>query len=344
MTNMEVSAQIQINALMGICKLSGFGLFLNSKKKSSKVAKAALVEHIKTKYESISITNDEFKGIINYDLLDIADATHVVIGIQYGGKVIVTAEETIVGDENLMHVEGKLGVTMKNALGEVSGKGKLNFTDKEREQLNSYEIGFFSDTPPKSYPKNLTKALAMMEEASLYLSNNQSGKPIEYKLSPLSFLKDFWKREIKTNDIINQIDTSLIDKCSTLFDDLDAVSQNLNDLERSFTFNYEFIPDITSKEFKDLKSYFETETNICKKNLSELLLRVRAGTDKPANFIPIFNYLRNEVMSPTQSKISSMGKALKPSTNYVSLFEGTQHSSFGENYEFPRIPPTKCQK
>ncbi|KAJ6223142.1 hypothetical protein RDWZM_001687 [Blomia tropicalis] len=91
---MDISGELKVSILSGLFKLQGSGRYFKDTKKSYKSAKASLIQSISTEYEEISITDKNIKTLVNMDVLEQIDATHVVVGIQWGGKVLISVEDT----------------------------------------------------------------------------------------------------------------------------------------------------------------------------------------------------------------------------------------------------------
>ena len=132
---LELTAQLKLSAMLDLIQLEGSGKFLKIEKRSSRVAMAALFQTITTKYEEISITNVKFQDLVDFDLLDKINATHVVIAIQWGGKMIVTVQDTNINYEDTLEIEGRLGVNLQAWSAQISGDASIQFTDKEKNEM-----------------------------------------------------------------------------------------------------------------------------------------------------------------------------------------------------------------
>ena len=197
---LELTAQLKLSAMLDLIQLEGSGKFLKLEKSSSRVAMAALFQTITTKYEEISITNVKFQDLVDFDLLDKINATHVVIAIQWGGKMIVTVQDTNINYEDTLEIEGKLGVNLQAWSLKVSAKASIEFTDQEKNEMKSYKLFMNGDVSPDTNPTTLIEAFSLMNNISYSLKkgNSGKGKPIQYKLTPLSLLKALWGKNQKS--------------------------------------------------------------------------------------------------------------------------------------------------
>ncbi|CAG2176270.1 unnamed protein product, partial [Oppiella nova] len=83
---LDITAELKLSILTGLIKLEGSAKFFNDKKQSYRSAKSSLIHSMTTCYDQIVIHNTELKPMIDLDVLEQIDATHVVVGIQWGGN------------------------------------------------------------------------------------------------------------------------------------------------------------------------------------------------------------------------------------------------------------------
>ncbi|CAG2165607.1 unnamed protein product [Oppiella nova] len=105
---LDITAEIKLSMLTGLIKLEGSAKFFNDKKQSYRSAKASLIHSMTTCYDHIVIHNTELKPMIDLDVLEQIDATHVVVGIQWGGNVFISIEDTNSDEQDNTKVEGNL--------------------------------------------------------------------------------------------------------------------------------------------------------------------------------------------------------------------------------------------
>jgi hypothetical protein len=89
---LSVNAELQLSVLAGMINLQGSGKYLQEEKASAKVSRMTLLYSIMTKSERISISNLELKEIIDLNTIDSFEATHVVVGIDWGANCTITSE------------------------------------------------------------------------------------------------------------------------------------------------------------------------------------------------------------------------------------------------------------
>ncbi len=79
---LDISAELKLSILGGLIELKGSGRYFKNTKQSAKTEQASLINSFSTSYEEISITESNIQLLVNFDIFDQIDATHVVVGIQ----------------------------------------------------------------------------------------------------------------------------------------------------------------------------------------------------------------------------------------------------------------------
>ena len=316
---LDLNAQLKINLMANLVRLEGSGKLLKIQKKSSRVAMAALFMTIKTKYEVISITNTNFQKLINFDLLDKMNATHVVIGIQWGGKIILCVEDSNHYSETPLEIEGSLGVKLKAWATKVSGEASINFTEQEVKEITRFEFELFGDVSVDRVPMTLLDGFDIMKTAvsTLKKDNSVKGKPVVFKLLPISFLKEILGRNQQANIISYQIENEIIDYCIKTFDQLDYVRQRLNDLRDDCKQNEDYIPFNKLNEL-GIPSSFDLIIQRVKTDLSVLLVRIRSGESQSIELQQQFETIKRDIIDPNEILIRDISEII---SNHISFFQ-----------------------
>lgn len=91
--SLDVQAGLKLSVLGGLIEVSGSGKYVKDTLHSTKSAKVSVANFVTTEYEQINIVGLDVRKLIDLDVLAKIDATHVVVGIQWGGNVIVSVED-----------------------------------------------------------------------------------------------------------------------------------------------------------------------------------------------------------------------------------------------------------
>ena len=250
-------------------------------KKSARSAKASIVQSLSTTYDQVSITDSAVNPLVNDDVLAQIDATHVVVGIQWGGNVIISVEDLNQDNRDAQKVEGNLGVKIKLLAASLSGKGLVNVSDSDKNELNKFSFEIYGDLVPESVPQTIIDAVEFMKISPRLLqnANDGKGKTMKYTLLPLPALRQLWKINTQINALVNKVDETTVKNCVRLFDDMNIVDQKLNDVVNDVNQYQMYLLSSKVKEVKDLQYNFEIYQAEVQRNLSDHLVKARSGVE-----------------------------------------------------------------
>jgi len=279
---MDISASIQLSMLGGLIKLKGSGKYFADTKSSAKSAKLTLVQSISTRYEKFSPTDDRLRAVLNTDVLTQVNATHVVVGIQRGGNVVITVEDMNKDNSDRQSIEGNLSAAIKTLYANISGKVGAKIDDYLENQLSKFSFELYGDLLPKNVPANLVDAMKFLVKSPSLLqsANNGKGKQLSLILLPLKELIKLWKIDSSVNTLVKRINDNIVRKCVRLFDDMNRVSQKLNDLVMDVNRLEPFINSTNVKQINDIKNNFDHYQGEVQTNLSDHLKNVRSGIEE----------------------------------------------------------------
>ena len=287
---LDVSAEVKLSVMGGLFELEGSGRYFKDTKKSAKSAKASIIQSFLTTYDQVSITDSAVNPLVNDDVLAQIDATHVVVGIQWGGNVFISVEDLNQDNRDVQKVEGNLGVKIQLLAASLSGHGLVNVSDADKSELNKFSFEIYGDLLPDSVPQTLIEAVQFMKISPSLLqnANGGKGKAMKYTLLPLPALRKLWKINSQINALINRVDEATIKNCIRLFDEINSAGQKLNDVVNDVNQYQQYLISSKVKEVNDLKYNFEVYQAEVQKNLSEHLVLVRSGTEKVGQLQQVF--------------------------------------------------------
>ncbi|XP_054156897.1 uncharacterized protein LOC128955270 [Oppia nitens] len=228
----DLGAELQLSVLGGYFEFNGAAEYFKSRKSSARSTRLTMVETINTRYESINLADKTLSPAINWDALSEIQFTHIVVGIQWGGKVIVQIDDSNDQNEDIVSIEGRLGANINLLFNKISGEVSINNTDIDWQQLGKYKFEVFGDILPDYSPVSIEDALVFMRNTPKLLvnGNDGKGKQMTHILMPINTFRQLWQLD-GSNDstIVVNIDPQVIDKCVKLFDDMNSIEQKLND-------------------------------------------------------------------------------------------------------------------
>ncbi|XP_054156013.1 uncharacterized protein LOC128954457 [Oppia nitens] len=279
---MHVKAEFKLNVLCGLpIEIGGTAGFLYDKKTSYKSAKVSLIHTISTIHESITLSDENLKRLVNMEIIDKIDATHVVTTRQWGGHFMLTAQDTNCSYDNVIDISGKMGAKLSLGFAEIGGSVDGGIKSNVTEQYRHYSFKISGDVVPDIMPTSIKDAFIYASTVSkdMVKNNNGYGKIIEYTLLPINFIRQLWEREIKHDAFIEKINDEIINNCIKMFDGIDTIKLQFHDISADLNQMDSFISSIVLDEFNILVESFTTYSTIQTQELQELLIRIRSGNE-----------------------------------------------------------------
>lgn len=100
----EVDPELKLSVILGLVKLNKSSSYIVDQKKSNNMSQVSLVYSIRTCTQEIRIQNYLGRQI-NKELLKNVDATHIVVGIDWGCYCSITCEHSVEDSDSKEHVE-----------------------------------------------------------------------------------------------------------------------------------------------------------------------------------------------------------------------------------------------
>ena len=228
---LNVNAELQLSVLAGMINLQGSGKYLEEEKVSAKASRMTLLYSITTKSERISISNLELKDIIDLNVIDSFEATHVVIGINWGANCTITSEYANQENAKQTEVEGLLKAKLDKVAYAINGEGQANYEEKENEYTNNFSFRSNCDivTTDEELPSTLQEAIEFVKKLPKLVreANNGKGKPLSYTLLPISSIVAYFNYEKKIDLVLKQLKEESILRFVHLFEEISLVRQEI---------------------------------------------------------------------------------------------------------------------
>ncbi|XP_054167867.1 kelch-like protein 1 [Oppia nitens] len=281
-SQLDVNAHIKLSVLGGLIQLEGSARYLQSQHQSARQDRLSLVQSISTRYESVSLAETGYKRVINFEALDKLDVTHVVVGIQWGGNVVVTVEETDRSESTSNMITGALNAQVNAIIASITGSASVNYSDSALANISGYNFEIYGDILPDRVPQNLVDALIFMNKSALQLreANGGRGKQLYHQLLPVNVLRQMFGLELKQTAIIHEINTEIVDRVVQLFDLMKLTDQLLYDYWSELSTKWEpYLRDEVLSELSELRTKYSRYQSLTTRALSALLVKVRAGNE-----------------------------------------------------------------
>eukprot|EP00092_Neocalanus_flemingeri_P065565 GFUD01079751.1.p1 GENE.GFUD01079751.1~~GFUD01079751.1.p1 ORF type:complete len:2495 (+),score=653.35 GFUD01079751.1:194-7678(+) len=291
---MKVEGSLQLGIMCGIIKIEGAGKFLNENTESKKTSRVALYYEKQTKIERIPmeiITNPEYP-----EVFDQADATHVVVGVQYGAKAVFDFRKSFNTEKAKLEAGGSLKAQIdKIPTVTVGVEGGGQYQTNEADSNENIHCKYSGDFEMDRLPTNLKEAVHIYQELPSKLSENDSkAVPMVAWLLPISELDN------KHQKISRELDEQLMKKCIKLNEELDELMARTNDLRTDDT--VQKFPSLLKKLNTFYSTILDTVDTTIKKKLKDLIPEVRSGRKDTGGITNLLEETYSSNYSPSRLK------------------------------------------
>ncbi|KAM5345145.1 hypothetical protein ACJ41O_011007 [Fusarium nematophilum] len=266
--------------------------------KDSHALESSLAHTVEVSHEAVNLSGEESREHVNVEALQNKDATHVVSGIRWGARSVVSARsEPPEGQEPSDNAS--IRDTLQQVLRSIGEQdpGPSGEPSKEAQELaNSLEFKIYSDIEGSERRLDyagIRKFLSTIPEA---IQNSSSGKgsPITYELVPIEEAARKLGREIKP-PIIQPLSQDSLDKIVRIFETLYRTEQDLNDHVRACDKHAFCVPEgHLQGVLGELERWKSFEPGI-KSLLSELVVMVRRGEPELSRLVPGLDEIRQSL-------------------------------------------------
>ena len=209
--------------------LQGSAAYLKNSKHSKRKARVVLNFETRTQFRELTTEHPKNTKISHPEILDEASATHVVVGIEYGGKITMEFAQEVTKKEEPLQLQDELKMFVERLHGVVSSR--------TIDTVNSQKIAcqVYSDFPVEEYPSTYEEAVKFYKKLPSLTGKDEIGVPAKIYLLPLDNLRCTLKRK-KRLEARKGIRVDLIGKASDNIEQLLSVLTEWKDLEGEDSF------------------------------------------------------------------------------------------------------------
>ncbi|KAH6714673.1 hypothetical protein BKA61DRAFT_673999 [Leptodontidium sp. MPI-SDFR-AT-0119] len=150
-SKLNITADLSASFLGGLLTVSGSGNYLSQNKTSALVQQASTLCNIRTVDENLRIANSKLWPVLDLDALEYEEATHVVVGVRWGARSVVTVKSSKASTDELLNFSGSLGVDR--------GQGGKPVKSSKKNIGSTSQHGLQADGPEKREEKYETSSL-----------------------------------------------------------------------------------------------------------------------------------------------------------------------------------------
>jgi len=229
---------------------SGSGAYLARRRTTDGAVQAALMHRLLTVRERVDRRSSGLRSSVDLHALQGTRATHVVVTIDYGVETIVEINHRLDGDQT--NRAAAMVEALKISLDDTSANG---FHPQLQASPATLDISVFSDVLPE--PANVhsiqeaAELLRRQLPQALHQVNMGKGKPVTYRLLPLTIFMGIIQNDDDDNDdtppigaVVIQISPEHLDKFCITFEELLAAHRRLVDYSDFLSMNRQYVsPD-----------------------------------------------------------------------------------------------------
>ncbi|KAF9926035.1 hypothetical protein BGZ65_007466, partial [Modicella reniformis] len=320
----EINGNLKLNILANLVTLNAQGKYLTTEKKSSKSVKVSMSYAVQMKLDRINIRSDMIREYVNTKALDDPEATHVVTGIQWGGNIMCSFEQSLNEGDDEMEVKGSLLAACNSAKFGVELDGGLTEETERSNKNMSIRISILGDIVPKadSYPTTVEEAVQLMRGVPEFVEgvNEGKGSVLQYKLEPIEKIRTHFDLETRSAAVINTIRSELVDKVESIFDTIVENRIRLTEGSNDILKYSQYIAETEEKRIKkELKSFNRDEQDF-KNSLFETIQGIQTGEAGKAHEDELVGLLREfEEGSCSSSMVDEVIKSYQALSRRISF-------------------------
>ena len=278
---LDINGDLSLSILSGLVKLGGSASYLNSHKNTTNSA------HMTLTY-SVHTVNQKLNGIhskVNADSFNEREATHIVVGIDWGAKCNITCEYQKSQNEDEMQVNGKLHSEIDRLKDILSVKGSTDLNAARKSDGSASKFSYHTKCDVTDLEKDIPTtfegalAVAVSLPKAVMKTNGGKGIPLKYTMKSLNSLRPICKLEIKLDQVGKEIEKHTTKKCFQTMQASRKSCQQVNDLIGNFSENKDAVPSEDLDAANELLNKFEIEEAKFKSHLREALTEARSGKE-----------------------------------------------------------------
>jgi len=297
-SNLGASADVSASLLCGSINAGWRADYLSSSRRKSRVLQASVVCTVHTRYEYLNLGAHGLEGNLNFSALDTAGATHVICGIVWGAQTSVTVRVTSAESSESRKFTSDVGTGPKgeaeigrnkstqsllsrivNCIGQVNLDGKLSLDDETRSRITELDFSISGDAIDdfETTPRNVEEFIEFLHKIPSSFKAAREGKavPIEFELRPIDDVAREFKRELTQEIISHRLETSCVNDCVELLEELEMVCQELQDYYDRLEEHSYCIPKDHIRKVKGMLGSSKKQRSEFLKDMTGILCRIR---------------------------------------------------------------------
>ncbi|PAV68185.1 hypothetical protein WR25_19342 [Diploscapter pachys] len=343
--NLNVESELKATLLCGkVAGVDGHGKYLSNESSTARETSITLISKMMTKHEKLNVDRGEVVNLILPEVIQSTqNATHVVVGIQWGAMAMATLRCSSQENEDKTKVKAELKAKLSFIKVDTGAGGKANYAKNTKRD---FQIDFFMDALPhdEDVPQNVEEAIALIKKLPNLIAKANGGKgvPITYSMIPISSFKSYIGQISKLDSIVCSISENAIDDATAVFQEMAESLCELNDAYNDFRkHSCICIEDIQKiEEFRRKVRNYQAEL---KEKFHRTIVDVRYGKLKmPALHSVIKEYSKSKFSRSRVVNFIDSLTSLREKISYIDHLAGHDVHYIGKGTSLESLRLEKC--
>ena len=296
-----IDEELSLSIVCGLANVGDFAPYLKEQTNSVNSRQMTLVYTLFTKTEEV----DGILKMVNVEYLHGNEATHIVVGINWGAQCTIVFRHDGDGRIDEEQVKKKVIAEMDKlkaalsceSISMVDGCEQSEEDNIKRFYHTSCSIGNFRINVPQSFEDVLNVAKSVPDIIAQF--NNGKGVPIKYILLPLNSLRKLCKIDIRQDAIDRPTDKHTVNMCFDFMQGVRESRQKINGVLQEFGTCKEGVASRELKDTDELQTKFYDHVERCKSELCKALVARRLGEDYRTSITNMVQEFHKGAFSPT---------------------------------------------
>lgn len=292
--NLDISAELKLSFMGGLVQVSGAAKYIDDRKSSEQQARVTLKYTSTSRFEEMSM--EQMASIQYPEVLDDADATHVVSGALYGADAFFVFDYQMNENENMREVQGNMEALIK-FIPEISvgGNASINLKDNEEKKAKKFTCKFFGDIILPANPSTFEDAIMVYRDLPKYICNEN----VDKNVPKVVYLYPLTKLNRRPQKIIHSISSNLVIKIEDILESIHNMEMKCYDLQKQDTCCKFIDIDDQLSNFAKLLERFKMDLV---KKIADILPKIRSTGAQEKELADMISDILSSPFSPERMK------------------------------------------
>ncbi|KAL2865912.1 uncharacterized protein BJX67DRAFT_388865 [Aspergillus lucknowensis] len=295
---LDVSPELGASLLAGQVNPRGSARYLSQQEDSVPTAQRAVVLTVTTKIEQLNFMVGNTRDTLNFDVLANSTATHVLTGVTWGARAVVSAQKRITHDAG----QEKSETILDNALEPFWKPPAKNHNGLDLESAGNDEVKLQLYTDAREVldgqADNFTDAMEHFNQFTPHVQAT-GGKPLVYLLLPIAFLVTLGA--IVPNDATaGQLSPESYEQTLALIDHLAHVQQTLNAHRQKLLQHRTLVTDARLAQVEEQIAKTKAAESQLRAGYGEALTAIRHNKATSQGVVDLVTRVKADTLSPAE--------------------------------------------